>query len=183
MKAFLKRLFNKSRAFSEKMDVYQESITFAEAGETGPDADARPETETEQPGLLLVIGNGDTFSRRMIDYALEMARRMSYPILALNIAPLHEEAVRMFAPPRSKIQEFEEKARENVRPFEAAARELGIEFSHTVKFGDTDSVIQEVGAEYGPIEFVISEPAEEQTAERPENENRPEKQLYVYSMV
>ncbi len=184
MKPFLKRLFNKTRSFRKKMDEYQESITFAEAGEPmQSDTAAETEQPEEQPGLLLVIGNGNTFSQRVIDYALEMAQRMSYNILALNVAPLAQEAVRLFAPSKNKIEEFEEKSRENARSFEEAAQKMGIGFTHTVKFGDTDSVVQEVGKEYGPVEFVISEPSEDQAAERPENENRPEKQLYVYSMV
>lgn len=184
MKPFLRRLLKKSRSFRKKMDEYQESITFAEADEPAHDGTAtEAEQPEEQPGRLLVIGNGNTFSQRVIDYALEMAQRMSYDILALNVAPLPGEAVKLFAPSRNKIEEFEEKSRENAQAFEAAARKMGIAFSHTVKFGDTDSVIQEVGKEYGPVEFIISEPSEEQEAERPENENRAEKQLYVYSMV
>ncbi|MBS3757834.1 MAG: universal stress protein [Desulfobacterales bacterium] len=184
MKPFLKRLLNKSRSFRKKMDEYHESITFAEAGEPAHGGSAaEAEQPEEQPGLLLVIGNGNTFSQRVIDYALEMAQRMSYDILALNVAPIPQEAVKMFAPSRNKIEEFEEKSRENAQAFKAAAEEKGIALTHTVKFGDTDSVVQEVGKEYGPVEFVISEPSEEQAVERPENENRPEKQLYVYSMV
>jgi hypothetical protein len=183
MRALFKRLADKSRAFQKNMDQYQEAITFAEAGELKPNASSEAEAPAEQPGLLLVIGNGETFSRRMIDYALDMAQRMSYSILALNVAPLAEEAVRRFAPSSSKIQEFEEKSRDNAKAFEAAAREAGILFTHAVKFGETDAVIQAVEKEYGPVEFVVSEPAEERAEERPENENRPEKQLYVYSMV
>ena len=183
MKPFLKRLIAKTRSFRNKVDEYQESITFAEAGEAGPAAASETEQPEEKPGLLLVVGNGSTFSRRMIDYALEMAQRMAYEILALNVAPLPEEAARFFAPPSSKIQEFEEKSRENVKSFETAAREMGIPLTHAVRFGDTDAVIKEVDKEYGPIEFVVSEPAAEQSADRPENENRPEKQVYVYSMV
>ncbi|MFP4225420.1 MAG: hypothetical protein ACLFRF_01715, partial [Desulfobacterales bacterium] len=98
MKPFFKRLITKTRSFRNKMDEYQESITFAEAGESGPAAASETEQPEETPGLLLVIGNGNTFSRRIIDYALEMAQRMSYEILALNVAPLPEEAARLFAP-------------------------------------------------------------------------------------
>lgn len=183
MKPFFKRLLSKTQSFRKKMDAYQESITFAEAGESGLGSIDETEQPAERPGLLLVIGNGNTFSQRMIDYALEMAQRMTYEILALNVAPLPEEAVKLFAPSSNKIQEFEEKSRENARAFETAAQEMGISITHAVKFGDTDSVIQQVSKEYGPIEFVVSEPSEDRAANRAENENRPEKQVYVYSMV
>ncbi len=183
MKPFLKRLLTKSRSIGNKMDKYQESLTFAEAGEPLQPAALPVEQKEAKPGLLLVIGNGNSFSQRMIDYALEMAQRMAYEILALNVAPLPRETARLFAPSQNKIQEFEEGAKRNVRAFQEAAEQSGISFSHEVKFGETDSVIQEVDREYGPVEFVVSEPAEEQVAERPENENRPDKQIYVYSMV
>jgi len=183
MKPFLKRLLGKSRSIRNKMDKYQESITFAEAGEPLHSAAPPVEQKEAKPGLLLVIGNGNRFSQRMIDYALEMAQRMSYPILALNVAPLPRETAKLFSPSQSKIQEFEEIAKKNAHAFQEIAEQSGISFSHAVKFGETDSVIQEVSREYGPVEFVVSEPAEEQAAERPENENRPDKQIYVYSMV
>jgi len=183
MKSLFKRMLNKTRAARSKMDEYQESLTFAEAGETLQSAAMPEEQQAELPGFLLVIGNGSSFSRRIIDYALEMAQRMSYEILALNVAPLPRETIKLFAPAQNKIQEFEASASENARQFQEAAHQMGISFTHAVKFGDTDSAIQEASKEYGTIEFVVSEPAEEQAAERPENENRPDKQLYVYSMV
>ncbi len=183
MKTFLKKLLGKGRSFSRRMDEYQESITFAEAGESAPGPSETPEPAEEKPGVLLVIGNGSRFSRRVIDYSLEMAQRMSYPLVALNVAPLPNETARLFSPPKGKIQEFEEKSRENAREFEEAAAAAGISFTHTVKFGETDEAIHEAGREYGPVEFVISEPGGEEAAARPENENRAEKQVYVYSMV
>lgn len=183
MKPLFKRLLKKTRAARSKMDNYQKSVTFAQAGEAAQGHDTPGEQAPEQPGLLLVIGNGSAFPRPMMDYALDMARRMSYEILALNVAPLPQETAQLFTPAQNQIAQFEETARENARSFHEEARQMGIAFRHAVKFGDTDAVIRKVEQEYGPVEFVVSEPAEEQPAERSENENRPEKRLCVYSMV
>jgi hypothetical protein len=133
--------------------------------------------------VLLVIGNEDTFSRRIIDYALEMAQRMSYRIVALNAAPVPEAALKLLSAANNKIQEFEQAARKNAAPFQQAAEKCNVPFEHIVKFGETDAIIQEVARDYGGIEFVVSEPAERQVSDRAANENRPEKQLYVYTMV
>ncbi|MFP4040130.1 MAG: universal stress protein [Desulfosudaceae bacterium] len=184
MKKMLKKLVARGRFARDKMEQYQETITFSEAGQA-ESAAASPENvpAEEQPGLLLVIGNGNTFSRRLMDYALEMARRLSYEILALNIAPLPAETSTLLPPPQNKIREFEKQSEENARAFQEAARQAGVPFNHTVKFGETDTVIHEIDKEYGTIEFVISEPSREQVSNRPEKENRPEKQLHVYSLA
>lgn len=185
MKRLFQRLFHKGLTFRRKMDQYQESITFAEAGEMTPTAEAQEAVEqpADQPGVLLVIGNDDTFSRRIIDYALEMAQRMSYRIVALNMAPVPEAAFRLLSPPSDKIQEFEQSARQNAATFAEAAEEAGIPFEHIVKFGETDAVIDEVAREYGGVEFVVSEPAEDQAGDRAAREDRPQNQVYVYTMV
>lgn len=184
MKAFFQRLLNKSRSMSKRMDQYQHSLTFAEAGANDTAATTSEAEKVEmQPGVLLVIGNGDSFSQRIIDYAIEMAERMTYRIVALNIAPLPEETFRFFAPPRNQMEEFEEISAQNAVSFKEAAEARRLAFSHIIRFGETDSVIESLRKEYGEIDFVVSEPREEQAAERAENENRPEKQLYVYSMV
>ena len=185
MKRLFQRVFHKGLTFRRKMDQYQESITFAEAGEMTPTADAQEAVEqpADQPGVLLVIGNDDTFSRRIIDYALEMAQRMSYRIVALNMAPVPEAAFKLLSPQNDRIREFEESARQNAAPFAQAAEEAGIPFEHIVKFGETDAVIDQVAREYGGVEFVVSEPAENRAEERAEREDRPENQVYVYTMV
>ncbi|MDY6904739.1 MAG: hypothetical protein SWH61_08635 [Thermodesulfobacteriota bacterium] len=184
MKSLLQKLMARGRSVRDKMEEYQETITFAEAGEAAMGAPADEAVQMEEhPGQLLVIGNGSGFSQRIIDYSLEMAQRMTYDILALNIAPVPEETFAFIAPSRGKLKEFEDQSRENVQSFQAAAQQMGITFNHTVKFGETDAIIDELGKEYGTIEFVVSEPEKEQVAARPEKEKRPEQQLHVYSMV
>ncbi|MDY6823416.1 MAG: universal stress protein [Thermodesulfobacteriota bacterium] len=184
MKSLFHKLIARGRSVRDKMDEYQETLTFAEAGEPADEATvADSQQAQEQPGLLLVIGKGESFSRRIIDYALEMAQRMSYEILALNIAPVPRETFAFIGPSNGKIKEFEDRSRENVQAFRQTAEQHGISFRHTVKSGETDAVINELGKEYGTIEFVVSEPEAARVSERPEKENRPEKQLHVYSMV
>ncbi len=184
MKMLFQKLITRGRSVRDKVEQYQDAITFSEAGGQSGDSEAVHAGQAEeQPGVLLVIGDGNRFTRRIMDYALEMAQRMSYEILALNIAPLPEESFAFLAPSRSKIKEFEESSRENIRSFQEAAQQAGIGFHHTVRFGQTDAIIAELGKEYGQIEFVVAEPEKEQAAQRPETENRPENQLQVYSMV
>ena len=83
------RMRQKLSKAGKKMDKYQEAITFAEAGESEYAMETMAEqTEEQQIMQLLVVGRESTFSKEIIDYALDMAQRMSYEILALNTAPL-----------------------------------------------------------------------------------------------
>ncbi|MGD2150208.1 MAG: hypothetical protein PVF99_06345, partial [Desulfobacterales bacterium] len=102
------RIKQKLSRASNKMDKYQEAITFAEAGESDYAMETMTERREEQePTRLLVMGRESDFSKEIIDYALEMAQRMSYEILALNTAPLSCETFKLFSSSRNQVcQEF-----------------------------------------------------------------------------
>ncbi|MFP4668489.1 MAG: response regulator [Desulfobacterales bacterium] len=133
-------------------------------------------------GVLLVVGNEDDFSRRLMDYSLEMAQRMSYRIVALSIEPVPETALKRFSQPE-RVREFEERARQNAEKFAKAAGEHGIPFEHTVRYGNYDAVIEQVAKEYGNVEFVVSEPGDDQLSDQASKEDGSEKQLFVYSVA
>ncbi|MCF8024394.1 MAG: response regulator [Desulfobacteraceae bacterium] len=132
-------------------------------------------------GVLLVVGNEDTFSNRLINYALEMAQRMSYRLVALSIAPVPETALKRLSMSEG-VKEFEERARQNAQEFARAAEEHGIPFEHIVRYGEYDAVIEQAAKEYGNVEFVVSEPTDKGVAEA-SKEDGSEKQLYVYSVA
>lgn len=186
MIGLIKKLRKRSNILSEKMDRYQEAVTYAEAGMT---EDAQrlfaegPGTGPEKPGKLLVVGRESQFSEESIDYALDMSRRLSYDILALNSAPLSCETIDV-AFSRSKVcSEFRKLSEENVRSFKERAEKLAIPFTHIVKFSDRDSAVEEVTRQFKDVEFVVSDTEEERPAERAEQGERPRPRMYVYSML
>ncbi|MBW2325983.1 MAG: hypothetical protein JRF45_05705 [Deltaproteobacteria bacterium] len=92
------RIKQKLSRAGDKMEKYQEAITFAEAGESEYAMETMIKERVEQTSTkLLVMGRESTFSKEIIDYALEMAQRMSYDILALNTAPLSCETFKLFS--------------------------------------------------------------------------------------
>jgi hypothetical protein len=186
MGRFLARFKKKANQVGNKMDKYQEAITFAEAGEQGPaerlfQADVAEEKIVNK---LLVIGQESTFSRKVIDYALDMAERLSYDILALNTAPLSCDAFRLFSSSQKKVcQDFQALSEKNVKPFQEEAEKLGIDFAHVVRFSDRDEALEEVSREFNNIEFVVSDTEEEQPVQRAEDGVRAAQTIYVYSMT
>ena len=180
------KLRNRTRKLMGRMDQYQEAITFAEAGqpEHVQEMLTADEGEEKTAAKLLVVGRESTFSREIIDYALEMAQRMSYEILALNSVALSCETFNLFSLSSNKLcQEFREISEENVRVFQQEAEKNGIHFSHVVKFVEPDEALEEIKREYKDIEFVISEAEEEQVTRRVEEGERARQDIFVYTMV
>jgi DNA-binding NtrC family response regulator len=109
-------------------------------------------------GRLLVLGQQSGFSKDLVDYALEMAERLSYEIIALNAAGFSKETFRSFPGARDKVcQDFRAVSEGNALSFRGAAAEKGIPFSHLVKFSSADEATAEVRNQVGDIDYVICE--------------------------
>lgn len=184
MKVLWQKTKSKVMALMGKMDEYQETITFAEAGEHLMMREAEAKQEKSEIGKLLVVGSESTFSEDVIAYAIDMARRLSYEIIALNAAPLSKKIMKLVpAACDEACREFKARSEQGVRPFQEAAAAAGIAFTHSVHFSETDDAIRAVNEELGGIDFVISEPEEERISGRPAAENRPHNDIHVYSML
>jgi hypothetical protein len=173
-----------SRA-GNKMSKYQEAITFAEAGESEYAMETMAEQREDQAlTKLLVVGRESTFSKEIVDYALDMAQRMSYEILALNTAPLSCDTFKLFSNSRDQLcGEFKSLSEKNAVMFQQAAAEKGIAFDHIVMFSETEEALQEVTRDNKNIVFVVSESIEDRAESRIEEGERLRQPLYVYSMV
>lgn len=170
---------------SAEMDKYQEAITFAEAGE--PEhalAAVAEQTEEQQTMQLLVVGRESSFSKEIVDYALDMAQRMSYDILALNTAPFSGNTFKLFSDSCDQLcEEFKSLSEKNATMFQQTAAEKGIAFDHIVMFSETKDALQEITNNNKNIAFVVSESIEDRAGSRIEEGERLRQHLYVYSMV
>ncbi len=185
MKELWRKAKGKMMSLMGKMDEYQEAITFAEAGQHQLLArESEAEREKNEIGKLLVVGNESTFSSDVIEYAIDMARRLSYEIIALNTAPLSRKVMKLVpAACDEACLEFKTRSEQGAMQFRKAAEAAGIAFTHTVHFSETDDAIRAVNKELGGIDFVISEPEEERISGRPAAENRLRNDIHVYSML
>jgi len=139
----------------KKHDRTEEAIVFAEAGvhEYARDLLKRDDNEKKK---ILVVGGEEGFSKKLIHYAVGMAERMDYEIVALNVIPAGN---RLFSLLNEKVRkELGERTEKEAEPFRKKAEEKNILFSHNVKFGDFDRSIKEVHREFKRISFVLTEP-------------------------
>ncbi len=135
-------------------------------------------------GRLVVMGNESRFSDEQIEYAVDMARRMSYEILAVNSAPLSCDTFSLFPTSRNKLcQEFKSISENSARTFRDAAESQGVAFNHVVKFDEPEQALSSLQKEYANIEFVISDAPANTAANRVSETERPRNELLVYAMM
>jgi len=185
MAGIMEKLKQKVLGASGKVDQYQEAITFAEAGESEHAREVlQVQSESQEIHKLLVVGQDGTFSQEMIDYALDMAKRMSYEIVALSTAPFACGTIQLFSSSRDKLcADFEKLSTKNAEIFQKEAAREEISFSHVIKFSEIDEAIESVCKEYGEVAFVVSESQEQQADSRTEQGERLQQKLFVYSIV
>ncbi len=141
--------------------------------------DAFGEEESSR-SYLLVVGNGKVFSKYLIEYSVEMAKRLNYSIMALNAAPIGEELPVKSMERRKLMEEFEKECRESASVFKKRAEEEGIDFIHVIKFMEKDTALDEMKREYPEIEFVISDSEKDYITEEEENSRS---RVCVYSVA
>jgi len=168
-----------------KIEDCQGEITFAKTGAFHPEAAGTETTcKNQKTAKLLVMGRESAFSKEIVDYALEMAQRMSYDILALNTAPLSCETFKLFSSSHNKVcEDFRHLSEENARPFKQAASAQGIPFEHVVMFSEPEAALESITRKNENISFVISETIEDRDVKRQESTEQLQPSLYVYSVV
>jgi hypothetical protein len=183
--AFLDTLKKKLQTFNKKVDDYQETVTFAEAGVHH--LIAKPEVLecAESSDRNLVVASYESrFSDDLVAYALEMAQRMDFGIIAVNAANLTHDVTEFFSTTHEALfNDFKEASTRNVQAFRTRAVELDLKFTHTIKFSSIDHAIDDITKKCGEIEFIISENREQaRTRGVVKNENRIAQRLCIYSM-
>ncbi len=142
-------------SFIKKHDRTEEAIVFAQAGEQEYARELMRKSEEERKKIL-VVGGEEGFSDRLIHYAVSMAERMNYDIVALNVIPVGR---RLFSFLNEKVKdELRKGAEAAVETFKLKALEMKVNFEHTVKFGDFDRAIRDAHKEHKRISFVLAEP-------------------------
>ncbi len=166
MSNFFRRFKEKLSKTTKKIDNYQVELTFAEA-----DAHEVVRETLEKKQTLLVVGRKGTFSQEIIAYAIDMANRMNYEILALSTSDLSCESFDLFPGPKKDLcAKFDVFATENSKMFASWAESSGIKFNHTIQYSDVDTAITNINRKIKKITFVV-------------DEQLPENGIFVYSII
>lgn len=105
---------------------------------------------------ILMIVNGDSCSETLKDYALEMAKRLDYKLLALHVTEsplsLSEESRKAI------ISDFRESCRHSVKTLRKKAEQIGVSFSNVIECGNSDDIVAKLHARYPGMRYVLTEP-------------------------
>ncbi|MBF0527459.1 MAG: hypothetical protein HQK56_20445 [Deltaproteobacteria bacterium] len=105
---------------------------------------------------ILVIGQEDRFSHGLMDYAITLADRLGYDLLALSVGILGDERYSQ-SYQRYQNERFSLGAIESAAVFKQRARQKKIACEHEVKFGDAGRIVENIHHQIKRIEFVVTE--------------------------
>jgi len=107
---------------------------------------------------ILVVGKGETLDAEAVDYAVNLAERLGYDLIALNVNPTLGQKGRFFPPYKNHLREkFVQDARVAGEALQKKVAQRGIGFEQVVKFGDLGKAVAEVNRQIKRIEFVITQ--------------------------
>ena len=166
---FKKKKENDVRVSERKQNTLQDAAVAATFAEAGEHETARNIINDKKrgDGTILVVGREDSFSERLASYATDMAKRLNFDIMAVNIseAPL--------SVPEEKrdetIANFEETCITNNAFFNNTAAENDIPLYHLMLVGKQDEVIEKIHNLYPGMRYVLTEP--DPKSARQSNEN------------
>jgi hypothetical protein len=105
---------------------------------------------------ILVVGNEDFFTESIVDYAIHLAGRLGYDILAANVGlAWGGDSPSSY---QTRLREaFHRRASEAGGIMEQRALADDIHCEHVVRFGELGKTVEALIREYKRIEFVVTE--------------------------
>lgn len=109
---------------------------------------------------LLVIGDDTSFSDMLMSYSLDMAERMDYSIIALNLRVPPRARKRHISPSvlRQNELKLRKSSEEGAGIFGEMARARRVGLERDARIGHLDSVIRRIYKERDDIDLVLLEP-------------------------
>jgi len=128
------------------------AVAFAEAGAPEQALDLLDRRGRRK---ILVLGQENTFTEPVMEYATLLAERLGYELIALSVGT----PAGKFASPFGQHlkEEFQRQAAAAAAVMEQKATQKNIPCTHVVKFGDVGKAVEEINREYRRIELVITD--------------------------
>ena len=114
-------------------------------------------TYSQENRKILMVSREPRFSEAVVSYAMSLAERLGYDLVALNVgggeaAPgFWNTAYRRFLEER-----FKKEARAAAAPIKARLGAKGLGFEHLVRFGELGKAVEALNREKRRIEFVLN---------------------------
>lgn len=140
-----------------KQNMLQDAAVAAAFAEAGEHETARNIIDkSDGCSKILVIGREDSFSEILVEYSVDMAKRLGFELMALNVT---ETPLSLSAGKREEATVlFQASSAKNVSVLKEKAEKLGVSFDHLVEVGQQDEVVDKLHAKYPGMRYVLTEP-------------------------
>jgi nucleotide-binding universal stress UspA family protein len=143
----------RQHSLQDDYDQTMMAATFAEAG--------APEQAVEvlhQYGRrkILVVSQEEAFSEGAMEYAVALAERLGYELLALNVGAAPSDQARS-AYQEHMQEEFQARATAAAAVLQQKAAARQVPLTHVVKFGEVGQAVEAVTRDYRRIELLITD--------------------------
>jgi hypothetical protein len=149
--------FRRNQEKEKQAEEAQTSRPAVAAEEVGGGTEGR-DRPTQVRRKILVVGKGPSFTVGVMDYAGSLAERLGYDLIAMNVNPTLEQAVKFFSPYNQHMRaRFAHRARKAWEMVEPDLKSLGINCEHVVKFEEVARAVKALNHEVKRIDFVITD--------------------------
>jgi len=140
---------------ARRLERYAEAAALAEGGAQDLAREIIRREIRERPKIL-VVAHGSTFSTGLVEYAVGLAKRMGYEIVALNCAGVDRQ--RSGAHLKELFQDFKGRAAQGVAFLASRASEEGVPVSHVVRPDSVAQCVRALEREMSRLQIVLTEP-------------------------
>jgi 23S rRNA pseudoU1915 N3-methylase RlmH len=135
---------------------YEETMMAISFAEAGAQEEALEVLRRRGNRKILVLGQEDTFTEPVMEYATSLAERLEYELIALSVGPVPvDQSLTPFD--RQRQEEFRRQAEAAAAVLAHKAAPKKIQLTHVVKFGDVAKAVEEINRQYRRIELVITD--------------------------
>ncbi len=106
---------------------------------------------------ILIVSREARFSESVVNYAVNLAERLGYDLMALNVGTAGSAAGFLHSPYRRYLEEkFRKQAKAASSEIQARLAAKGLGFEHLVRFGELGAAVEALNNEKRRIEFVLN---------------------------
>ena len=106
---------------------------------------------------ILIVSQEARFSEAVVNYAVNLAERLGYDLIALNVGAERAGQGIWQAPYRYYLEEkFKQQSKRAAARIEKSLRAKGLRFEHQVRFGEIGAAVEVLRHETRRIEFVLN---------------------------
>jgi len=136
----------KVKVEEQKQAMFRDSAAAAAFAEAGEHETARAMIDKSKGNRnILVVASGVCFSEELFCYSVDMAKRLDFELLMLNVSDKEEAR-------------FLDKCQQNFTPLQERAQKAGVSMSHRIEIGELDNVVHMLKTQFPGMRYVLTEP-------------------------